>query len=84
MKTEGRFFCVGCGVVELSGTLKTHGRLKMFDAHVNTAVTATQDYLKSIGRDYSFERCAAMFRNAAHVWSDETVLETESCQSDYE
>ena len=56
----------------------------MFDAHVNTAVTATQDYLKSIGRDYSFERCAAMFRNAAHVWSDETGLETESCQSDYE
>ena len=47
----------------------------MFDAHVNTAVTATQDYLKSIGRDYSFERCAAMFRNAAYVWSDETLSE---------
>ena len=46
----------------------------MFDAHVNTAVVATQDYLKSIGRDYSFERCAAMFRNAAHVWSDEGEL----------
>ncbi len=47
----------------------------MFDAHVNTAVVATQDYLKSIGRDYSFEQAAALFRNAAHVWTDETVLE---------
>ena len=47
----------------------------MFDAHVNTAVVATQDYLKSIGRDCSFEQAAALFRNAAYVWSDETVLE---------
>ena len=47
----------------------------MFDAHVNTAVTATQDYLKSIGRDYSFEQAAGLFRNAAYVWSDETLSE---------
>ena len=47
----------------------------MFDAHVNTAVIATQDYLKSIGKDYSFEQAAGLFRNAAYVWSDETVLE---------
>jgi hypothetical protein len=49
--------------------------MEMFDAHVNTAVIATQDYLKSIGKDYSFEQAAALFRNAAYVWSDETVLE---------
>ena len=42
----------------------------MFDSHVNTAVTATQDYLKSIGRDYTFEQAAALFRNAALVWSE--------------
>jgi hypothetical protein len=47
----------------------------MFDAHVNTAVIATRDYLKSIGKDYSFEQAAGLFRNAAYVWSDETVLE---------
>ena len=47
----------------------------MFDAHVNTAVIATQDYLKSIGRDYSFEQAASLFRNAAYVWSDETLSE---------
>ena len=45
----------------------------MFDAHVNTAVVATQDYLKSIGKDYSFEQAAALFRNAAHVWDEETT-----------
>ena len=44
---------------------------EMFDAHVNTAVTATQDYLKSIGRDCSFKQAAALFRNAAHVWNEE-------------
>ena len=43
---------------------------EMFDSHVNTAVAATQDYLKSIGRDYSFKQAAALFRNAAHVWCD--------------
>ena len=46
----------------------------MFDAHVNTAVVATQDYLKLIGRDCSFEQAAVLFRNAAHVWSDEGEL----------
>lgn len=48
---------------------------EMFDSHVNTAVAATQDYLKSIGRDYSFKQAAALFRNAAHVWSEEERLE---------
>jgi hypothetical protein len=47
----------------------------MFDAHVNTAVVATQDYLKLIGRDCSFEQASALFRNAAYVWNDEAVLE---------
>ena len=56
----------------------------MFDAHVNTAVTATQDYLKSIGRDYSFERCAAMFRNAAHVWSEVEWLEEQADRAEYD
>jgi hypothetical protein len=42
----------------------------MFDAHVNTAVAATQNYLKSIGKDCSFEQAARLFRNAASVWSD--------------
>jgi hypothetical protein len=47
----------------------------MFDAHVNTAVVTTQDYLKLIGKDCSFEQAARMFRNAACVWSDELVMD---------
>ena len=56
----------------------------MFDAHVNTAVTATQDYLKSIGRDYSFEQAAALFRNAAHVWSEVEWLEEQAERAEYD
>ena len=48
----------------------------MFDAHVNSAVIATQEYLKSIGRDYSFECCAGLFRNAASIWNEEILLES--------
>ena len=56
----------------------------MFDAHVNTAVTATQDYLTSIGRDYSFKQAAALFRNAAHVWSEEEWLEEQADRAAYD
>ena len=47
----------------------------MFDAHVNTAVAATQDYMKSIGKDYSFEQSAGLFRDAAFAWCDNTLWE---------
>lgn len=44
----------------------------MFDAHVKTAVEATQSfYSEELGMQCSFEEASSLFRLAASIWSQD-------------